>query len=46
LKNRAAAPKRFVLVEGGSHHGASGTGLPEVRAAVQALFGLPGGGGE
>ncbi len=45
LYDRAAAPKRFVLVEGGSHHGASGTGLPEVRVAVQALFGLPGGGG-
>jgi alpha-beta hydrolase superfamily lysophospholipase len=46
LFDLAAAPKRFVLVEGGSHHGASGTGLPEVRAAVQALFGLPGGGAE
>jgi len=32
-----------VPFDGGAHHGARGTGLPEVRAAVQALFGLPGG---
>jgi len=37
----AAAKKQFVLVEGGSHHSASGTGLDAVRQAVQALFGLP-----
>ena len=41
LFDRALAPKRFVLVEGGSHHGASGTGIAAVRDAVQDLFGLP-----
>lgn len=40
LYERAAAPKRFVLVAGGSHHSASAAGLPEVRAAVHDLFGL------
>lgn len=42
LFDRAGAPrKQFVLVAGGSHHSASGTGMAEVRQAVQALFGLP-----
>jgi alpha-beta hydrolase superfamily lysophospholipase len=40
LYERAPDPKRFVLVEGGSHHNASGSGLAEVREAVAALFGV------
>lgn len=37
----AAPDKRWVLVEGGSHHSASGTGFEQVRRAAQELFGLP-----
>ncbi|MFY9513610.1 MAG: alpha/beta fold hydrolase [Rubrivivax sp.] len=37
----AAPAKRWVLVEGGSHHSASGTGFDQVREAAQDLFGLP-----
>ena len=38
LFDRAPEPKRFVQVEHGSHHNASGAGLDELRAAVGALF--------
>ncbi len=40
LYERAPSPKRFVLVEGGTHHNASGVGLDAYRAAVVDLFGL------
>jgi pimeloyl-ACP methyl ester carboxylesterase len=39
LYELAPGPKRFVLVEGGSHHNASAAGLDELRAAVGAVFG-------
>lgn len=42
LYERAPAPKRFVLVEGGSHHSAMATGLPLYRQAMAELFGLRG----
>ena len=41
LFERAAAPKRFLLVDGGTHHSASRTGFDAVRSAVQQLFGVP-----
>ncbi len=40
LYERAAQPKRFVLVEGGSHHNTNALGLAQYRVAVQALFGI------
>lgn len=40
LFERAPEPKRFVLVDGGSHHNASGYAGAEVRQAVVELFGL------
>ncbi len=40
LYERAPAPKRWVLVEGGSHHSTNGLGQPQYQAAVAALFGL------
>jgi uncharacterized protein len=40
LFERATAPKRFVLVEGGSHHNASALALDDLRAAMAALFRL------
>jgi uncharacterized protein len=40
LFERATAPKRFVLVEGGSHHNASALAIDDVRAAMAALFRL------
>lgn len=40
LYERAAGPKRFVLVEGGTHHDASRAGFDAVRAAVGELFGV------
>ncbi len=42
LFERAAEPKRFVLVQGGSHHNTNAVGLEQYRSAVQELFGLPG----
>jgi alpha-beta hydrolase superfamily lysophospholipase len=41
LYERAAEPKRFVLVEGGSHHSTNAVGQPQYRAALAELFGLP-----
>jgi hypothetical protein len=40
LYERAAEPKRFVLVEGGSHHNTNSLGREQYREAVAALFGL------
>jgi len=37
----ASAPKRFVLVEGGSHHNTNAVGQPLYRQALAELFGLP-----
>jgi uncharacterized protein len=42
LYDLAPQPKRFVLVEGGSHHNTNAVGLEQYRSAVQALFGLAG----
>lgn len=41
LYEQAAAPKRFVLVEGGSHHNTNSLGQPMYRQALAELFGLP-----
>jgi alpha-beta hydrolase superfamily lysophospholipase len=38
LYERARAPKRFVLVEGGSHHNTNGVGIGQYRAALAELF--------
>lgn len=40
LFERAVAPKRFVLVEGGTHYSTNGAGLDQYRAALRDLFGL------
>ncbi|MFN7137063.1 MAG: serine aminopeptidase domain-containing protein, partial [Thermomonas sp.] len=40
LYERATDPKRFVLVEGASHHSASAIGLPQLRDALGELFGV------
>jgi uncharacterized protein len=36
----AQQPKRFVLVEGGSHHNTNGMGQSQYRAALKELFGI------
>lgn len=41
LYERARDPKRFVLVQGGSHHNSNSVGQEQVRAAMSELFGLP-----
>lgn len=41
LYERAPDPKRFVLVQGGSHHNTNAMGQPQYRAALAELFGLP-----
>lgn len=41
LYERAAEPKRFVLVEGGSHHSTHGMAQADYRQAMTELFGLP-----
>ena len=41
LYELAPQPKRFVLVEGGSHHNTNSVGLPLYRQALSDLFGLP-----
>jgi len=41
LFERAPEPKRFVLVEGGSHHNTNAVGQGQYRAALAELFGLP-----
>jgi hypothetical protein len=40
LYEQAPQPKRFVLVEGGSHHNTNAVGQPQYRQAVRDLFGL------
>ncbi len=40
LFERAAEPKRFVLVDGGSHHNTNAIGQPLYRQALAELFGL------
>ncbi len=40
LYERAKAPKRFVLVEGGSHHNTNAVGQAQYREAMAELFGL------
>jgi uncharacterized protein len=40
LYERAHAPKRFVLVEGGTHHNTNAVGQGQYRQAVAELFGL------
>ena len=40
LYERAKDPKRFVLVEGGSHHNTNSVGQAQYREAVSELFGL------
>jgi uncharacterized protein len=40
LFDRATAPKRFVLVEGGSHHDTHVLGRDAYRQALQELFAL------
>ena len=40
LFERARAPKRFVLVEGGSHHNTNQVGQPQYRQALAEFFGL------
>ncbi len=40
LYELAAQPKRFVLVEGGSHHDTNALGQAQYREALAALFGL------
>jgi alpha-beta hydrolase superfamily lysophospholipase len=41
LFEQAPEPKRFVLVEGGSHHNTNAVGLDQYREALAELFGLP-----
>ena len=40
LFERAVAPKRFVLVEGGTHYSTNGLGEAQYRDALRELFGL------
>lgn len=40
LYEQAPAPKRFVLVDGGSHHSTMFTGLAQYREALGELFGI------
>ncbi|MBL8350195.1 MAG: alpha/beta fold hydrolase [Burkholderiaceae bacterium] len=40
LYERAPEPKRWLLVEGGSHHNTNSLGQPQYREAVAALFGV------
>ncbi len=42
LYERAREPKRFVLVEGGSHHNTNAVGQPLYRQALTELFGAGG----
>ena len=37
----APEPKRFVLVDGGTHHNTNGLAQDQYRAAMTQLFGLP-----
>ena len=38
LFDAAAEPKRFELVQGGSHHNTNSVGQAQYRAAIKALF--------
>jgi uncharacterized protein len=40
LYERAPSPKRFVLVEGGTHHNTNAVGQVQYRQAVAELFGM------
>ncbi|GAP38252.1 alpha/beta hydrolase [Piscinibacter sakaiensis] len=40
LYERAVEPKRFVLVEGGTHYSTNGVGQPLYREALRELFGI------
>jgi len=40
LFERASAPKRFLLVEGGTHYTTNGLGRAQYREALRELFGL------
>ncbi len=40
LYEAASSPKRFELVQGGSHHNTNGLGQAQYRAAIKALFSL------
>ena len=40
LFERAVAPKRFVLVQGGTHYSTNGVGQAQSREALRDLFGL------
>lgn len=40
LYERAKGPKRFVLIEGGSHHNTNSVGHGQYREALRELFGL------
>ena len=40
LFDKAAEPKRFVLVQGGSHHNTNAVGQAMYREALADLFGL------
>ncbi len=40
LYDKAVEPKRFVLVEGGSHHNTNAVGQAQYRQAIAALFGF------
>jgi uncharacterized protein len=42
LYERAAAPKRFVLVEGGTHYSTNGRGQRQYREALRELYGVGG----
>jgi len=42
LYDRAPEPKRFLLVQGGSHHSTNWVGLEQYRVAVRELFGVEG----
>lgn len=41
LYERATAPKRFVLVEGGNHYSTNMLGQPQYKQALHDLFGWP-----
>ncbi|MFN0185930.1 MAG: alpha/beta hydrolase, partial [Aquabacterium sp.] len=45
LYERAPAPKRWVLVPGGSHHSTNAVGADDYRQAVADLFGIGRGAG-
>jgi fermentation-respiration switch protein FrsA (DUF1100 family) len=42
LYESAREPKRFVLVQGGSHHSTNWVGQQQYRVAVRELFGVEG----